>query len=104
MYAEGAGFFVRDLGSTNGTLVNGERLATPRALRPGDRIEISRSDGRVARFAVTTVAAYPKTAFPSAAVYGAVPGPELRLVTCGGQFDRSERSYRDNIVVDAVLI
>jgi hypothetical protein len=75
-----------------------------RELRPGDRIEIIRSDGRAVRFAVTAVAAYPKTEFPTAAVYGPAPGPELRLVTCGGQFDRSERSYRDNIVVDAVLM
>ena len=75
-----------------------------RELRPGDRIEITRSDGRSVRFAVTAVAAYPKTDFPTAAVYGPAPGPELRLVTCGGQFDRSERSYRDNIVVDAVLM
>lgn len=43
VYAEGADFFVRDLGSTNGTLVNGERLATSRALRPGDRIGIGSS-------------------------------------------------------------
>jgi hypothetical protein len=75
-----------------------------RELRPGDRIEIIRSDGRAVRFAVTAVAAYPKTEFPTAAVYGPAPGPELRLVTCGGQFDRSERSYRDNVVVDAVLM
>lgn len=74
-----------------------------RRLRPGDRIEITRSDGRAVRFAVTTVTAYPKAEFPTAAVYGPVPAPELRLVTCGGTFDRAERSYRDNIVVDAVL-
>jgi phosphoserine phosphatase RsbU/P len=29
---------VRDLGSTNGTLVNGDRIAEPRALRSGDQI------------------------------------------------------------------
>jgi hypothetical protein len=74
-----------------------------RELRPGDRIEITRSDGRAVRFTVTAVTAYPKTEFPTAAVYGPAPGPELRLVTCGGQFDRTARSYRDNIVVDAVL-
>ena len=33
-------FRVRDLGSTNGTFVNGEPLAAERVLRPGDRIEI----------------------------------------------------------------
>ncbi len=31
---------VRDLGSTNGTLVNGAKIAGDRALEPGDRIEI----------------------------------------------------------------
>jgi serine phosphatase RsbU (regulator of sigma subunit) len=32
----------RDLGSTHGSQVNGERIATPRVLRPGDRITASR--------------------------------------------------------------
>jgi hypothetical protein len=75
-----------------------------RRLRPGDEVEITRSDGRTVRFAVTTIGRFPKTEFPTAAVYGPAPGPELRLVTCGGVFDRTERSYRDNIVVGAVLI
>lgn len=34
------GIVVRDLGSTNGTFVNGEKLTGPRTLRPGDRIMI----------------------------------------------------------------
>jgi pSer/pThr/pTyr-binding forkhead associated (FHA) protein len=33
-------FRVRDLGSTNGTLLNGQPLDAERALEPGDRIEI----------------------------------------------------------------
>lgn len=33
-----AGFVLEDLGSTNGTFVNGERLAAPRVLNPGDLI------------------------------------------------------------------
>ena len=36
----GAGAVVRDLGSTNGTRVNGARIEGERALEPGDRIEI----------------------------------------------------------------
>jgi pSer/pThr/pTyr-binding forkhead associated (FHA) protein len=36
----GADYVVRDLGSTNGTLVNGERVEGERKLRPGDRIEV----------------------------------------------------------------
>ena len=43
VYAEGAEFFVRDLGSKNGTYVNGEAVTRPRALRPGDRIGIGTS-------------------------------------------------------------
>ena len=34
------GFAVRDLGSTNGTYVNGEKVEGERVLQPGDRIEI----------------------------------------------------------------
>jgi Sortase domain len=74
-----------------------------RTLRPGDLVDVNRSDGRSVRFAVIAVALYPKDAFPTDAVYGPTSGPELRLVTCGGTFDRSVRSYEDNVVVDAVL-
>jgi len=35
------GFFVQDLGSTNGTLVNGARIDRHR-LKPGDRIQMGR--------------------------------------------------------------
>jgi len=74
-----------------------------RDLRPGDDIEVRRADGSAVHFAVTRVARYPKTAFPTAAVYGSTPDAELRLVTCGGAFDRAARSYLDNVVVYARL-
>ena len=35
-------------------------------------------------------------------VYGPTTGPELRLITCGGAFDRAAGSYLDNVVVWAV--
>jgi hypothetical protein len=72
-------------------------------LRPTDLIMITRSDGRKIRFAVTAVHRYPKDRFPTAAVYGATPVPQLRLVTCGGRFDSRARSYPDNVIVDAVV-
>ena len=75
-----------------------------RTLRRGDIVEVARSDGRTARFTVIAVARYAKGAFPTRAVYGPTAGPELRLVTCGGIFDRARRSYQDNIVIDAALI
>ena len=43
-----------------------------------------------------------KDAFPTQAVYGPTPGPELRLITCGGEFDHSARRYLSNVVVSAV--
>ena len=70
-------------------------------LRPGDRAEVTRADGATVTFEVTEIAAYPKDAFPTDRVYGPTPGPELRLITCGGSFDRSAGSYRDNTVVFA---
>jgi sortase (surface protein transpeptidase) len=67
----------------------------------GAEVIVRRQDAAPVRFAVTRVEQYPKDAFPTAAVYGPVPGPELRLITCGGTFDRQSGSYRDNIVVYA---
>jgi hypothetical protein len=72
-----------------------------RDLAPGDEVRVHRQDGSVVTFTVTGRRRYPKDAFPTDAVYGPVPGPELRLITCGGDFDRAEREYQDNVVVYA---
>jgi sortase (surface protein transpeptidase) len=73
------------------------------ALHRGDRIYVGRADGTMAVFTVTSVRKYAKDAFPTRAVYGPVPDPELRLITCGGVFDRARRSYLSNVVVFARL-
>jgi hypothetical protein len=75
-----------------------------RSLTAGDEIEVTLADGVVARFAVTEVATYPKPAFPAEQVYGGGGGSALALVTCGGEFDRSARSYRSNVVAYAALV
>ena len=75
-----------------------------RSLDPGDVVRVTRSDGRVVRFAVTSVREVPKAQFPTEAVYAPTPRPELRLITCGGRFDRAARNYVDNIVVEAVAV
>jgi hypothetical protein len=40
------GIWVLDLGSTNGTFVNGERLEEPRRLDPGDVVRVGETDLR----------------------------------------------------------
>lgn len=70
-------------------------------LAPGDQVSVSRVDGSTARFVVTEVEQIDKDVFPSDAVYGDTPDPELRLITCGGSFDHAAHSYRDNIIVFA---
>lgn len=70
-------------------------------LRPGDLVEVPRSDGGTARFAVDSVEYYPKDALPSDRVYGPATTPQLRLLTCGGPFDENTLSYQDNVVVFA---
>ncbi|OLR94205.1 class F sortase [Actinokineospora bangkokensis] len=72
-----------------------------RDLRPGDAVVVRRSDGTTVTFTVDEVRRYPKSAFPTDDVYGPTPGAALRLITCGGDFDRTTRSYVDNIVVYA---
>jgi hypothetical protein len=71
-------------------------------LTVGDEVVVSHADGTTTAFTVTRVDRHPKSGFPSAAVYGATPRSELRLITCGGAFDRATGSYRDNVVVTAV--
>jgi sortase (surface protein transpeptidase) len=73
-----------------------------RELKPGDTVQVGLSSGGHATFQVVSVDRYAKDHFPTRDVYGPTPAPELRLVTCGGSFDRAARSYRDNIVVYAV--
>ncbi len=72
-------------------------------LVPGDIIEVDRVDGSTARFMVERIESYPKTAFPTVAVYGPTDSSTLRLITCLGPFDRVARSYKDNLVVYANL-
>jgi sortase (surface protein transpeptidase) len=71
---------------------------------PGDRIEVTREDGSVAVFGVTEVGQFPKDAFPTDVVYADLAYAGLRLITCGGVFNKDTGHYDDNIVVFATLI
>lgn len=69
----------------------------------GDRVLVPRADGTTATFVVYRTANYVKTAFPAQSVYAATGRPELRLITCTGQFDSNARSYLSNFVAYAYL-
>ena len=73
-----------------------------RLLHPPERVYVRRADGTLATFRVVAVQTYGKRRFPTAAVYGPAPGPQLRLITCGGAFDPSLGSYLSNVIVFAV--
>jgi hypothetical protein len=45
----GDGVWIHDLGSTNGTFVNGVKLNAPRKLRPGDVVRVGETDLRYDR-------------------------------------------------------
>ncbi|MEV4259501.1 class F sortase, partial [Spirillospora sp. NPDC049652] len=72
-------------------------------VRPGAVVKVARSDGRTALFRVDAVEQVPKWGFPGSRVYGDVRYAGLRLITCGGRYDRDEHSYRDNLIVYAHL-
>jgi hypothetical protein len=72
-------------------------------VRPGDTVRVTRQDHLVTVFAVDAIAEYPKNNFPTQLVYGATDTAQLRLITCGGVFNRASGTYVDNIVVFAHL-
>jgi hypothetical protein len=73
------------------------------AVQPGDTVEVARADGSVVAFVVDRVEVHPKEEFPTIDVYGNTDDSQLRLITCGGDFDSSARSYEDNVIVFATL-
>jgi Sortase domain len=74
-----------------------------RELRRGDQVTVGRADGSAVRFVVQRTEQYPKRRFPTEAVYYPTLTPGLRLVTCGGAFDRASGHYRANVIVFAAI-
>jgi hypothetical protein len=72
-------------------------------LVPGDVLKVRRVDGTVAVFTVDGSEQVAKRDFPTERVYGNTDRPALRLITCGGPYDRRTRGHRDNVIVYATL-
>ncbi|WP_406454452.1 class F sortase [Streptomyces sp. NBC_00876] len=74
-----------------------------RFLRPGSTVDITRADGTVASFKVDSVEKFSKAKFPDKRVYADTPDAQLRLITCGGTYNKKAKDYEDNVVVFAHL-
>lgn len=74
------------------------------ALAPGDTAEVDRADGQTVTYEVYRVDQFAKDAFPTVDVYGPTTESELRLITCGGEFDDATGHHVDNTVVYARMI
>ena len=71
-------------------------------LRSGDPITVSDAAGHRVRYRVVGREAFDKATAPMSALFSRGGAARLTLITCGGNFDSSIRSYLDNIVVTAV--
>ncbi|MFD6278658.1 class F sortase [Streptomyces sp. NPDC060209] len=72
-------------------------------LKAGNTVDITREDGVVATFKVDSVETFSKEDFPDERVYADKGTAQLRLITCGGVYDKKKKDYEDNVVVFAHL-
>ena len=68
----------------------------------GAHVTVAYDDGHQQTFVVTSVELVDKPAVAVNGTFARDGDPVLRLVTCGGEFDRASRHYRSNVVVTAV--
>jgi hypothetical protein len=70
---------------------------------PGQDVLVTHRNGVTDHYRVTTTAVYLKTRFPTGLVYGPLPYPGLRLITCAGSLNPSTGHYDENLIVFARL-
>ncbi len=75
-------------------------LAELDRLRPGDRIDVETEGGQQS-YEVRQVVQISKRSVPLEQVFSRTGPATLRIVTCGGPYDRSRGGYLDNLVVTA---
>ena len=70
-------------------------------LKVGDQVNVAFDDGTTSIFVVSQAERVPKGELNFDTVFSPAGDPLLRLITCGGDFNRTSRSYDDNVVVTA---
>jgi LPXTG-site transpeptidase (sortase) family protein len=72
-------------------------------LEPGDRVTVHRTDG-MSTFVVDGSEQVAKDALPYDRIWPETDDSVLRLITCGGEFDKKIGGYPDNTIVYAHLV
>ncbi len=74
-------------------------------IKRGAKINVTRTDGTTAEFTVEDVSVVDKDHWDDDKVYGPRDPnrAELRLITCGGDYNRAQHEYSANVVVSAYL-
>ena len=75
-----------------------------RDLKPGDEILVYDKSGDVAKFVVDSSELILKSELPTTRIWNNTKEPVIRLITCGGKFDRSTGHYLSNTIVYGHLV
>lgn len=73
-------------------------------IKPKEIIEVSRADGSLVKFEVTELQQFEQNNFPTDKVYGNIDHAGIRLITCGGVFNKDTQRYSHNTVVFGKMI
>jgi sortase A len=70
----------------------------------GDEVVVTRADGTELTFVVTGKRAYPYDAVPTEIVFNPAGSNRLNLITCGGSWIKSAKTYDERLVVFTKLV
>lgn len=73
-------------------------------LRPAQLIDVKRADGKTITYQITQIKQFDQNNFPTNEVYGNISHAGLRLITCGGVYNRATNGYSHNTVVYATMV
>lgn len=74
-----------------------------RTLKVGDEVEVISENAIHSVFEVSEVSTIPYDKMPNEEIFKSKPGKNLNLITCGGIWDMTKKTYTDRIVVYTTL-
>jgi len=73
-------------------------------LKPGDTLQVIWPDGRQLQFRVAAATLLSASSPAPPDVFSRSGPPRLTLITCAGQWEQSQRTYNERLIVTADLI